>query len=156
MLWFGSSIERVAFTICNLHVATFELDGKVIVAHLNIDPGGVEIMKTCVLGTFRHFVKVSLIILLGSSPGLICISPASALVDFPIGYSSRGGAYAFIALIEQQQLLEQEGIRSTFVYIAGPPNTQALLAGNTKMAFSERLLHCGRQPEAQKSDLLEV
>ena len=39
-----------------------------------------------------------------------------AQVDFPIGYVSRGGTYAFISLIEQHKLLEQEGIRPTFVY----------------------------------------
>ena len=37
--------------------------------------------------------------------------PAIAQVEFPIGYSSLGGTYAFISLIEEQRLLEQEGIR---------------------------------------------
>jgi len=36
--------------------------------------------------------------------------PVAAQVDFPIGYVSRGGTYAFITLIEQHKLLEQEGI----------------------------------------------
>jgi len=48
------------------------------------------------------------------------IRPATAQVDFPIGYVSRGGTYAFISLIEQHKLLEQEGIKPTFVYIGGP------------------------------------
>ena len=54
------------------------------------------------------------------------IRPATAQVDFPIGYVSRGGTYAFISLIEQHKLLEQEGIRPTFVYIGGPQVSQAL------------------------------
>ena len=33
------------------------------------------------------------------------IRPATAQVDFPIGYVSRGGTYAFISLIEQHKLL---------------------------------------------------
>jgi len=61
--------------------------------------------------------------------------PASALVDFPIGYSSLGGTYAFISLIEEQRLLEQEGIRPTFVYIGGPQISQALIAGDIRMAI---------------------
>ena len=32
------------------------------------------------------------------------IRPATAQVDFPIGYVSRGGTYAFISLIEQHKL----------------------------------------------------
>lgn len=61
--------------------------------------------------------------------------PASAQVDFPIGYSSLGGTYAFISLIEEQRLLEQEGVRPTFVYIGGPQITQALVAGDIRMAL---------------------
>ncbi|MSP41434.1 MAG: ABC transporter substrate-binding protein [Deltaproteobacteria bacterium] len=60
---------------------------------------------------------------------------APAQVDFPIGYSSLGGTYAFISLIEEQRLLEQEGIRPVFVYIGGPQITQALIAGDIKMAL---------------------
>lgn len=63
------------------------------------------------------------------------ISPAFALVDFPIGYASTGGSYAFIALIQQQRLLEQEGIRPAFIYVGGPQITQALIAGDMRMAI---------------------
>jgi ABC-type nitrate/sulfonate/bicarbonate transport system substrate-binding protein len=67
---------------------------------------------------------------------LLCwITPARAQSYFPIGYSSLGGTYAFIALIEEQRLLEQEGIRPTFVYIGGPQITQALISGDIKMAI---------------------
>ncbi len=61
--------------------------------------------------------------------------PAAALVDFPIGYVSRGGTYAFISLIEQKGLLEQEGIRPVFVYIGGPQVSQALIAGDIRIAI---------------------
>ncbi len=67
-----------------------------------------------------------------------CIVPvvaASAQSDFPIGYSSLGGTYGFIPLIEEQKLLEQEGIRPTFVYIGGPQISQALIAGDIRMAI---------------------
>lgn len=60
---------------------------------------------------------------------------ARAQVDFPIGYSSLGGTYAFIALIEEQRLLEQEGIRPQFIYIGGPQITQALIAGDIRVAL---------------------
>lgn len=60
--------------------------------------------------------------------------PAFAQVDFPIGYSSLGGTYAFLALMEEQRLLEKEGIRPTFVYIGGPQISQALIAGDIRMA----------------------
>jgi len=63
------------------------------------------------------------------------VRPASAQVDFPIGYVSTGGTYAFISLIEQHKLLEQEGIRPTFVYIGGPQVSQALISGDIKMAI---------------------
>lgn len=63
------------------------------------------------------------------------VGPANALVDFPIGYVSRGGTYAFISLIEQRGLLEQEGIRPTFVYIGGPQVSQALIAEDIRMAI---------------------
>jgi ABC-type nitrate/sulfonate/bicarbonate transport system substrate-binding protein len=67
---------------------------------------------------------------------LAIISPvaATAIVDFPIGYSSRGGAYAFIALIDQQ-LLEQDGIRANFVYVGGPQISHALISGDIRMAI---------------------
>lgn len=58
---------------------------------------------------------------------------ATPLIDFPIGYSSNGGTYGFIGLIQQQRLLEQQGIRPQFVYIGGPQITQAFLAGDIKM-----------------------
>lgn len=61
-------------------------------------------------------------------------TPAFAQVDFPIGYSSLGGTYAFLALMEEQRLLEKEGIRPTLVYIGGPQITQALIAGDIRMA----------------------
>lgn len=61
--------------------------------------------------------------------------PATAQVDFPIGYVSRGGTYAFITLIEQHKLLEQEGIKPTFVYIGGPQVSQALISGDIRMAI---------------------
>ena len=61
--------------------------------------------------------------------------PASAQVDFAIGYSSLGGTYAFIPLIEEQKLLEKEGIRPAFVYIGGPQISQALIAGDIRMAI---------------------
>ena len=60
---------------------------------------------------------------------------AWAEVDFPIGYVSRGGTYAFISLIEQHKLLEQEGIKPTFVYIGGPQVSQALISGDIRMAI---------------------
>jgi len=63
------------------------------------------------------------------------IRPATAQVDFPIGYVSRGGTYAFISLIEQHKLLEQEGIRPMFVYIGGPQISQALISGDIRMAI---------------------
>ena len=66
----------------------------------------------------------------------LTLSSASvfAQVDFPIGYSSLGGTYAFLALMEEQKLLEKDGIRPTFVYIGGPQISQALIAGDIRMA----------------------
>ena len=58
---------------------------------------------------------------------------ATPLIDFPIGYSSNGGTYGFIGLIQQQRLLEQQGIRPQFVYIGGPQITQAFIAGDILM-----------------------
>lgn len=58
---------------------------------------------------------------------------AVPLTDFPIGYSSNGGTYGFIGLVQQQRLLEQQGIRPQFVYIGGPQITQAFIAGDIKM-----------------------
>jgi ABC-type nitrate/sulfonate/bicarbonate transport system substrate-binding protein len=66
---------------------------------------------------------------------LFSVGPIAAQIDFPIGYVSRGGTYAFISLIEQHKLLEQEGIRPTFVYIGGPQVSQALIAGDIRMAI---------------------
>jgi ABC-type nitrate/sulfonate/bicarbonate transport system substrate-binding protein len=77
----------------------------------------------------KHLWLLFVILLLSS------IKPAAAQVDFPIGYVSRGGTYAFISLIEQHKLLEQEGIRPTFVYIGGPQVSQALIAGDIRMAI---------------------
>ena len=61
--------------------------------------------------------------------------PTLAQVDFPIGYSSLGGTYAFIALIEEHRLLEKDNIRPSFVYIGGPQISQALIAGDIRMAI---------------------
>lgn len=58
---------------------------------------------------------------------------AAPLADFPIGYSSNGGTYGFIGLIQQQRLLEQQGMRPQFVYIGGPQITQAFIAGDIQM-----------------------
>ncbi|HYW73139.1 MAG TPA: hypothetical protein VE961_19080, partial [Pyrinomonadaceae bacterium] len=58
---------------------------------------------------------------------------ATALVDFPIGYSSNGGTYGFISLVQQQRLLEQQGIRPQFIYIGGIQITQAFIAGDILM-----------------------
>jgi ABC-type nitrate/sulfonate/bicarbonate transport system substrate-binding protein len=63
------------------------------------------------------------------------VLPVAAQIDFPIGYVSRGGTYAFISLIEQRKLLEQEGIKRTFVYIGGPQVSQALISGDIRMAI---------------------
>ena len=63
------------------------------------------------------------------------IRQTAAQVEFPIGYVSRGGTYALISLIEQHKLLEQEGIRPTFVYIGGPQVSQALVSGDIRMAI---------------------
>jgi ABC-type nitrate/sulfonate/bicarbonate transport system substrate-binding protein len=60
---------------------------------------------------------------------------AFAEVDFPIGYSSLGGTYAFISLIQEQRLLEKDSIRPSFVYIGGPQISQALIAGDIRMAI---------------------
>ena len=65
---------------------------------------------------------------------LSSIQPAVAQVEFPIGYSSLGGTYAFLALMEEQRLLEKDGIRPAFVYIGGPQISQALIAGDIRMA----------------------
>ena len=85
-------------------------------------------MNQRILSATRSFLAVPLwICLLG-------VPRAPAQVDFPIGYSSLGGTYAFISLIEEQRLLEQEGIRPQFVYIGGPQITQALIAGDIRVA----------------------
>lgn len=81
---------------------------------------------------FRKLLSLSA---LAISFFLASVSPAAAQVDFPIGYVSRGGTYAFIRLIEQHKLLEQEGIKPTFVYIGGPQVSQALISGDIRMAI---------------------
>lgn len=91
-------------------------------------------MKKVMAGMSMCLVMASQV-LFAFALAIVWTSPTFALLDFPIGYSSRGGAYAFIALVEQQQLLEQEGIRATFVYIAGPQISHALLAGDIRMAI---------------------
>ena len=61
--------------------------------------------------------------------------PAFSQVEFSIGYSSLGGTYAFIALIEEQRLLEKDQLRPSFVYIGGPQISQALIAGDIQMSI---------------------
>jgi ABC-type nitrate/sulfonate/bicarbonate transport system substrate-binding protein len=80
----------------------------------------------------RMIVPVSLLVL---HLLLSWFRPAHAQTYFPIGYSSLGGTYAFISLIEGQRLLAQEGIRPTFIYIGGPQITQALVSGDIRMAI---------------------
>lgn len=82
-----------------------------------------------------NYLRRACILILGWVFTSVWISPAFALVDFPIGYASTGGTYAFIALMEQQRLLEQEGIRPTFIYIGGPQISHALIAGDMRMAI---------------------
>ena len=65
--------------------------------------------KNIVAQQIAHISVLLIVFILGP------IQSATAQVDFPIGYVSRGGTYAFISLIEQHKLLEQEGIRPTFV-----------------------------------------
>ena len=81
----------------------------------------------------RRSVKIIFIVFLSAS--FLAIRAASAQSDFPIGYSSLGGTYGFIPLIEEQKFLEQEGVRPTFVYIGGPQISQALIAGDIRMAI---------------------
>src|SRR5262245_3468866 len=49
-------------------------------------------------------------------------------------YLSLCVTYAFLALMKDQKLLEKECIRPTFVYIGGPQISQALIAGDIRMA----------------------
>ena len=83
----------------------------------------------------RDFLKLILPAILSLVSVMIGIVSVAAQSDFPIGYSSLGGTYAFISLIEEQRFLEQEGIRPQFVYIGGPQITQALIAGDIRMAI---------------------
>src|SRR6266550_3169103 len=85
--------------------------------------------KKIVAQQIAHISVLLIVFILGP------IQSATAQVDFPIGYVSRGGTYAFISLIEQHRLLEQEGIRPTFVYIGGPQVSQALISGDIRMAI---------------------
>src|SRR5574342_1260829 len=80
----------------------------------------------------RKILSISVLLILFVASSIL---PVGARVEFPIGYVSRGGTYAFISLIEQHKLLEQEGIRPTFVYIGGPQVSQALIAGDIRMAI---------------------
>jgi len=68
-----------------------------------------ELIRVIIRNLIQRLVL--LIVFVGLLP-----AQAGAQVDFPIGYVSTGGTYAFISLIEQHKLLEQEGIRPTFVY----------------------------------------
>ena len=89
----------------------------------------MERHKKLIAQQISNFSALLIVFILGF------IRPATAQVDFPIGYVSRGGTYAFISLIEQHKLLEQEGIRPTFVYIGGPQVSQALISGDIRMAI---------------------
>jgi len=80
----------------------------------------------------QRILSISALLISCVSTGVL---PVAAQVDFPIGYVSRGGTYAFISLIEQHKLLEQEGIKPTFVYIGGPQVSQALISGDIRMAI---------------------
>src|ERR1043166_5727440 len=85
-------------------------------------------MTLCRFGPGRLFVAAAVM--------LLCLaSRAIALVDLPIGYASLGGTYGFISLIENQKLLEKEGIQPKFIYIGGPQISQALVAGDIQMAI---------------------
>ena len=61
--------------------------------------------------------------------------PVFSQMEFPIGYSSLGGAYAFIDLIASQRLLEKDNIRPSFIYIGGPQISQALIAGDIRLSI---------------------
>jgi NitT/TauT family transport system substrate-binding protein len=80
----------------------------------------------------RKILFVAVLLVLFVSTGVL---PVIAQGELPIGYVSRGGTYAFISLIEQHKLLEQEGIKPTFVYIGGPQVSQALISGDIRMAI---------------------
>src|ERR1051325_4362101 len=86
-------------------------------------------IKELIAQRVANISALLIVVILGQFP------PVAAQVDFPIGYVSRGGTYAFISLIEQHKLLEQEGIRPTFVYIGGPQVSQALISGDIRMAI---------------------
>ena len=60
--------------------------------------------------------------------------PAFSRWIFPLATLRLGGTYAFFALMEEQRLLEKDGIRPAFVYIGGPQISQALIAGDIRMA----------------------
>jgi ABC-type nitrate/sulfonate/bicarbonate transport system substrate-binding protein len=81
---------------------------------------------------FQKWLLPAILLVVSEIIGIVAVAAQS---DFPIGYSSLGGTYAFIALIEEQRLLEQEGIRPQFIYIGGPQITQALIAGDIRMAI---------------------
>ena len=90
-------------------------------------------MRTKFLPDFIHslicWLSLTLVLLLIFSSA----NAATTLVDFPIGYSSNGGTYGFISLVQQQRLLEQQGIRPQFIYIGGIQITQAFIAGDILM-----------------------
>ena len=79
----------------------------------------------------RKILSISVLLILFVASSIL---PVAAQVEFPIGYVSRG-TYAFISLIEQHKLLEQEGIKPTFVYIGGPQVSQTLISGDIRMAI---------------------
>lgn len=72
----------------------------------------------------RKILSISVLLILFVASSIL---PVAAEVEFPIGYVSRGGTYAFISLIEQH--------KPTFVYIGGPQVSQALISGDIRMAI---------------------
>ncbi|HWO42090.1 MAG TPA: ABC transporter substrate-binding protein [Candidatus Eisenbacteria bacterium] len=81
--------------------------------------------------TVRSLAWLTFVVALGAQP--FGAGAATPLIEFPIGYSSNSGTYGLIGLVQQQRLLEQQGIRSQFAYIGGPQITQAFVAGDVQM-----------------------
>src|ERR1700732_1160695 len=82
-----------------------------------------------------HMAKNPFAIVFTFAVYLISVNHPSALTDFPIGYSSRGWPSAFVSLMEQERLLEEQGIKTTIGDIGGPQISQALVAGDIQMAI---------------------
>ena len=85
--------------------------------------------------TLKQPAAFALALMLFAGAPLFGAHGASSSAQFPIGYSSRGGTFGFIALMEQEKLLEREGVRGDFVYIGGPQIGHALLSGDIQMAI---------------------